>query len=373
MHLLRAAHQTDAAAIVALTQAAYQFNQDQTGLYGYVYEETPTQLVESWSAGAWRVILLEDAAGTLLGCVRVRWDHPEHVWLARLAVLPEQQGQGYGRKLLEVVEGLAAHWGRAWVQLGALEASPRNRALYERLGYEVFDRREMRHAPGHFYHVMRKQIMAPQINDTVARYELIAADYNRRVSCARPWIEQSMERLQEVLAPGAKILDVGCGPGRDSSMLQAKGYAVVALDATSAMLAMVPLAKRIKGDSRALPVADAAFDGVWASASLLHLPRQHLLLALWELYRILRPGGICFVSLKQGTGEGWSDQRWFAYYQPQELQRLCAGAGFELIEQSIQADHRAGYPDWIQLWMRKSATGSALVHVKYDHLKEPTS
>lgn len=353
--LLRAASPADAGTIVELTRQSYQANHDQTGLYGYVYNETPASLRASVAAQGWQPLLAE-LDGEPVGCVRISWADPERINLWRLGVRPDMQGRGIGRQIIDAVERWAAAWGRPWVTLGALEASPANRALYERLGYVEFGRKEMDSAPGNFYTLLRKPIRRPAANQTISRYEEIAADYRRRRSAVQPWMERALASLRAILPPPARLLDLGCGPGRDLAFLRSAGYRVIGLDATAAMLRFAagsaPGADLIRADSRALPLAAGALDGVWASASLLHLPRLELVIALAAIRQALRPGGALHLSLKQGRGEAQSDGRLFAFYQPDEAARAVRGAGFAIAEQWTAADPRPGAPDWIHIVAR---------------------
>lgn len=351
--LLRAASPDDADAIVALTRQSYQANHDHTGLYGYVYKETAATLRESVAAQGWQPLLAE-LDGEPVGCVRISWADPERINLWRLGVRPDMQGRGIGRQLIDAVERWAAAWGRPWVTLGALEASPENQALYERLGYQPFGRKEMDSAPGNFYTLLRKPIPRPAANPTVARYEEIAEDYQRRRGAPAPWMDRSLAALRRILPPPARILDLGCGPGRDAAFLREAGYRVVGLDATAAMLRLAARsgADLIRADSRALPLADGALDGVWASASLLHLRRAELMIALADVRRALRPGGAFHISLKQGSGEALNDGRLFGFYGPDEAARAVRGAGFAIAEQWVESDERPGAPDWIHIVAR---------------------
>ncbi len=351
--LLRATAPADAETVITLTQRAFEQNHAETGLYSYVYAETPQALAESNVPGGWRVLLLEHA-GTPVGCVRLRWENPRRLVLGRLAIDPEWQGLGLGRWIIAAVEQFAARWGREWVGLGVLDASPRNRALYEQLGYEEFARQEMSSAPGNFYALMRKRVPPQPINQTTVRYEQIAADYAARHSALRAWARLALAAFTQALPAPARVLDLGCGPGRDTRMLRAAGYTVVACDATWAMLALVGAGPRVQADSRALPFGSATFDGVWASATLLHLPRTELVLAMLELERVLRPGGVLFLSLKVGHGEQANDGRLFAFYQPAELLRHLGGAGFTPLEHWVQPDERPNAPDWFMAVARRS-------------------
>jgi SAM-dependent methyltransferase/GNAT superfamily N-acetyltransferase len=347
--LLRTATPADAPTIIALTQAAYRPVDAKTGgMYRYVFDETAAELATQMAEMPWRILLLE-RAGEAVACVRISQTDPDRINLWRLAVHPDAQGAGLGKLVLAAIERWAAAWGRPWVTLGALEASPENRALYERLGYSVFGRKEVGSMPGNYYVLMRKQVQPPQPDRTVATYETIAENYLARQTDG-PWQREALDRFSAALPPPARLLEVGCGPGRDASMLRAAGYAVLALDRTWAMLRLAESsgAPRLQADSRALPLRDGSVDGVWANASLLHLPRTELVIALVEIRRLLRPGGAFYSSFKRGHGQRESsDGRWFAFYQPDEAARLLAGAGLNVAEQWERDDDRPGHERWI--------------------------
>lgn len=126
------------------------------------------------------------------------------------------------------------------------------------------------------------------------------------------------------------IMDAGCGPGRDSVYFQKQGHQVAAFDASPAM---VKLAKA-KGISTLchgfldLPQGkyEGKFDGIWASASLLHLPKSELSQAITNLQACLKPGGVMHASFKQGVGESFdAEQRYFSFYTKAELQEIFGG------------------------------------------------
>ncbi len=153
-------------------------------------------------------------------------------------------------------------------------------------------------------------------------------------------LPREREAFCALLPPGGRVLDLGCGSAWAARRLRADGFRAVGLDRSvgrigraSASLssegAPVPL---ILGDMRALPIASDSLDGVWACASLLHLPKAELPGILAAIHGLLRPGGALFVSLKEGDGEAWQTRgaarRFFAYYHADELDARLAEAGF---------------------------------------------
>ena len=115
------------------------------------------------------------------------------------------------------------------------------------------------------------------------------------------------------LPSGGRILDAGCGPGRDALAFARQGYRVSAFDASAALAAH---AADLLG--REVPVRRfeeleevACYDGIWACASLLHVPEARLPGAFQRLWRALVPGGALYCSFKQGRGERWHRGRRF--------------------------------------------------------------
>jgi ubiquinone/menaquinone biosynthesis C-methylase UbiE len=199
---------------------------------------------------------------------------------------------------------------------------------------------------------------------TSATYDQIAAGY-----AAQAWradaLAQSRRRFAARLASGARVLDVGCGPAHDTARLRELGLRAIGFDRSRGMLAQarnphppvnpssaagaVPL---LLGDMRHMPVRDDGLDGLWVCASFLHIPKPDAPAVLRELCRILRPGGVLFISIKRGQGQRWithkaGGERFFVFYQEDELDALLAAAGFGVREAWLDADHLGRPEPWI--------------------------
>lgn len=134
---------------------------------------------------------------------------------------------------------------------------------------------------------------------------------------------------------GGKILDVGCGAGRDLKRFIDEGYEAVGIDPSETLAAM---ASEFSGCEVLISSAQninfsQEFDGVWACASLIHLPRHELGDALGKISHALRTEGVLFVSMQIGSGEMvMDDGRFVARYTSEEVSNAIKQAGFELVD-----------------------------------------
>jgi len=160
------------------------------------------------------------------------------------------------------------------------------------------------------------------------------------------------------------ILDFGCGPGRDLMAFTERGHDAVGLDGAARF---VEMARANSGcevwrqDFCRLDLPKAHFDGVFANATLFHVPGQELPRVLAELHATLKPGGVLFSSNPRGNNEeGWNGGRYGAYYDLPTWQRYVASAGFVELTHYYRPD---GLPREQQRWLasvwRKPASGAA--------------
>jgi SAM-dependent methyltransferase len=153
-------------------------------------------------------------------------------------------------------------------------------------------------------------------------------------------------------APPFALLDFGCGPGRDLVALRDLGHAPVGLDGSERFVEMARAASGCEAwrqDFLALDLPPARFDGVFANATLFHVPCAHLPRVLGELRATLKPRGVLFASNPRGEDtEGWSGERYGAWHSLEGWRRFMAGAGFEELEHYYRP---AGLPREQQPWL----------------------
>ncbi len=146
-------------------------------------------------------------------------------------------------------------------------------------------------------------------------------------------VSQNIAALLEHIEakPPASILDFGCGPGRDLLALAALGHEAIGLEGCAPFAAMA----RKNGcevweqNFLALALPEGRFDGIFANASLFHIPSQELPRVLGELHATLKPRGVLFSSNPHGHNEeGWVGGRWCAWHDLETWRRFVADAGF---------------------------------------------
>ncbi len=180
-------------------------------------------------------------------------------------------------------------------------------------------------------------------------------------------VSQNLDALLAAIdgAPPFRVLDFGCGPGRDVKALADRGHVAVGLDGCERFVAM---AKRFSGcevlhqDFLALDLPARSFDGIFANASLFHVPSAELPRVLGELHAALRPGGVLVCSNPRGDGEeGFSGDRWGCFFEHARWLAMFEAAGFaEIAHYRRPTDAPREEQRWLAMVLKARSRSSVL-------------
>ena len=167
---------------------------------------------------------------------------------------------------------------------------------------------------------------------TLAHYEANAATFWEGTKGHD--VSQNYAALLERLEGSApfSLLDFGCGPGRDLAYFKSLGHEAVGLEGCHSFVRM---AREFSGcevleqDFLALSLPTSRFDGVFANASLFHVPTADIARVLDALHASLKPRGVLFTSNPHGDNrEGWQGERYGSYWGLEQWRELVGAAGF---------------------------------------------
>jgi SAM-dependent methyltransferase len=152
--------------------------------------------------------------------------------------------------------------------------------------------------------------------------------------------------------PPYSILDLGCGPGRDLRYFRSLGHDAVGLDGSKELAAMARSysgCEVLEQDFLAMELPESRFDGVFANASLFHVPSQELPRVLVELSETLRPRGVLFCSNPRGNNEeGLSGDRYSCFFDHDTWCNYVTAAGFFRVRHYYRPP---GLPRHLQWWL----------------------
>lgn len=175
---------------------------------------------------------------------------------------------------------------------------------------------------------------------TQKSYEATAEAFAQNVAHLAP--HESIEHFSKLLPINAKLLDLGCGSGRDAKLFSEKGLDVTGIDFSTHLLEIAkkhaPLAHFKLMDIEDLHFAPNSFDGIWAACSLGHVPKDKLPEVLKKIHTLLKENGHFYIALKEGASEEliedtrYSDhpKKFWAFYKENELNHLLKNAGFTI-------------------------------------------
>jgi ubiquinone/menaquinone biosynthesis C-methylase UbiE len=179
-----------------------------------------------------------------------------------------------------------------------------------------------------------------QFGKTLATYNAIAAEYEQKSYGLDPMLD--LPGFTELLPLQGRVLDAGCGYGRELKYFTDHGFDTYGIDLSDEMLRLArrraPQARISMGSVSRLDFDDSFFDGVWCRGVLHHLPRTDIIPALMEFRRVLKASGVVFAHLREGEGEvtiqedlSSGSDRTFTQVSQEELEEMLQRAGFSVV------------------------------------------
>ena len=159
------------------------------------------------------------------------------------------------------------------------------------------------------------------------------------------------DKFIALLPVGGKILDAGCGSGRDSKAFLEQGFKVTAFDASEEMCKRA--SEYIGQEVINMLFQDVSykdeFDGIWASASLLHVSMEELPSIIKKMNEALKRDGVMYASFKYGDGTKMRGERRFSDFNEKSIVPLFENAGFKIIYNEVGSDNRPGREN--EMWV----------------------
>lgn len=189
--------------------------------------------------------------------------------------------------------------------------------------------------------------------ETVKTYDQLATEYRDRYlkNSDQNHLKSLLDEFLSIL-PGKRVLDIGSGAGFDAKYLSDNGCHVVSIDLSKKMLEIArkiaPAVEFREMDMRSMDFEGGSFDGVWASSSLVHIPKEQTGSVISKITKILSPQGIFLIAMKEGIGQTYIEnkgegnlpgaRRFFVYYQKKELEKILTNNGFSIVNFSVDSN-----------------------------------
>ena len=194
------------------------------------------------------------------------------------------------------------------------------------------------------------------MNDSLEYYNLHAKEFFDNTRDVE--FTEMQDRFLKYLNPGARILDFGCGSGRDTKYFLGRGFKAEAVDGSEELVKIA--AEYTGANVRQMFFQDLneneTYDGIWACSSILHLTYSELAEVFVKMARALVPHGILYTSFKYGTFEGERNGRYFTDFTEKTFDGFLSGIRHVKIEEQwLTGDVRPGRESeqWLNLILRK--------------------
>ena len=219
-----------------------------------------------------------------------------------------------------------------------------------------------------YHHLHDVAALAERV--TIGAYDTYADDYADGTAEMPEAVAGNIARFVANASPGARVLEIGSGPGRDALALEQIGLSVRRTDISAGFVRQLRSAGYVADqldplrDELTDPLRDGApYDAVWANASLLHVRRESLPIVLRRLAAVTRLGGTLHVTLKEGDGDQWtvhgnvSAPRFFTFWREDALREVLREAGWDVDEvRHGESRHQSSGDRSSQAWLAVFAT-----------------
>ena len=190
--------------------------------------------------------------------------------------------------------------------------------------------------------------------DSIDYYERCGSSYFEETVDLN--MEEQLERFLSCLPENAEVLDLGCGSGRDTRYLLEAGCYVTPMDGSPKMCSLAEIYTDL--DVLCLTFEEMefqeVFDGIWASASLLHVHKKDMDRILGKVIDALVPGGVLYMSFQYGTREEYRNQRFYNdYTEKTAKEMLRRQRGIRILDIYQTDDVREGRERWLNILVKK--------------------
>ncbi|MBS3175324.1 class I SAM-dependent methyltransferase [Candidatus Woesearchaeota archaeon] len=203
---------------------------------------------------------------------------------------------------------------------------------------------------------MVEEAIKDKLKQTIETYNKIAQIYANYT--AQKLLQFQLSKFISLLPEKGKILDAGCGSGRDAEYFQDEGLQVTAIDLAEGMIdeAKKRNVNAIKMDLLDLKFDKNKFDGLWSMASFHSIPKEFGPKIIKDFHKILKPDGILYIAVKEGSGEEIIRKEryqnlpiFYAFYKKEELEKLLKENDFEIIESVNSNDEGT---NWVEIFAK---------------------